>query len=111
MEKQRVYFILGILLILNVIVLIVLLHGKKRKEGYKKCMCSSSGTGRERKCQDTEIVEQNYVSNKLTEFTDLKSRDWNQTSSGDYNFPASVNCNWTDETSNTKWKEWDFTDF
>lgn len=114
MENQIVYFILSILLTLSVIFLIILLSRKKKdKEGYKKCICSSSGTGRERECQDTDVVEQNYNTNKLTEFTNLKSRDWNETSPGDYKFPVSNDCNWTDNSSDKvdTWKEWDFTDF
>lgn len=110
MENNKVYFMLSILLTLSVIFLIILLSRKKKdKEGYKKCICSSSGTGRERQCQNTEDVEQHYNSNKLTEFTNLKNKNWNEISPGDYKFPVSNDCNWNDIPDN--WKEWDFTDF
>jgi hypothetical protein len=99
-----------------IVVLVVVFTGKKNgdsnnNESYKKCICSSNN-GTERNCQDTETVEKNYENNLATEFTDLKSRNWSNVSSGEYNYPVSNDCNWKDDSGmKNEWVAWDFTDF
>jgi hypothetical protein len=109
---KNIWKIVIAVVLTSIIVVAVLIGvGKIKLEGYKKCICSSNN-GTERNCQDTEQVEKNYEDNKLTEFTDLKSRGWSNVSSGDYNYPVSNSCNWKDDSgAKNEWVAWDFTDF
>ena len=108
MDQQIIIYIVVSLVV--IIMLIVLLAHKKNKEGFKKCICSSEQGGRERECQDTVKVNNLYVENKLTEFTQLPDRGWSKVSPGDVNFPLSEGCSWPNSSSNG-WQKWDFTDF
>ena len=114
MSNGKMNIIVGsaLVIVLTIILIIFMVVKPWRKsEGYKKCICSSNN-GTERNCQDTEEVEKNYEDNKLTEFTDLKSRGWSTVSSGDYNYPVSNSCNWKDDSgAKNEWVAWDFTDF
>lgn len=113
MDNQKVLTIAYVVISLAVIVVLaVLLSRKKCKEDFRKCICSSEQGGRERNCQDTDTVNNLYVTNKLTEFSELKNQGWSTISPGDVDFPHSQGCNWCDHSSSEKgWKAWDFTDF
>ncbi len=96
-------------LLLICIGIVLLIFGKKSKEHYKKCICS--GTGRERDCQDTEVVQKEYEENRITEFSDFVHPGWSTVSPGDYTYPHSEGCAWCDSSEGSKkWEEWDFTD-
>lgn len=107
-ENKKMVLALVILLV-AVGLGIFLWNRKHNKEGYKKCICSSSMDKRE--CQDGDEVQQLYDENILTEFTKLKSPGWTQVSPGDIDYPISEGCPWPDESNKPKWQAWDFTDF
>lgn len=113
LDAQKM-FLIGLLLILFIIVFYEIFRKKekKNKEGFRKCICSSHQAGRESDCQETETVQTLYDDNKLTEFTNLKSRGWTKVSPGDISFPVSEGCPWPDNHKNAKdWQAWDFTQF
>lgn len=83
---------------------------KSKKETFKQCICSQRD-GRERNCQDIVDVNNLYVTGKLTENSDLKSRGWTTISPGDVQFPPSNGCGWSNANSGKGWQAWDFTDF
>ena len=102
---------LGIILVLSVLIIRKL--NQCKTENFKKCVCSSR-EGRDENCQDTVIVNNNYVTGKLTENTNLPQRGWTTVSPGDINFPVSNGCGWSDnqtKSDGNKWQSWDFTDF
>lgn len=110
MENSKIF--LSILAILLIVIIFAEVFRKKRKEGFRKCICSAEQAGRESVCQDTEVVDRLYQDNFLTESTNLKSKGWSTTSPGDVNWPLSEGCPWPDNTKNSKqWQAWDFTDF
>jgi hypothetical protein len=108
--EQKVAIALFAVTSIAIIVIIVLVARKKHKEPFKKCICSSDQGGRERECQDTVEVNNLYVTNKLTEFSNLPNHGWTKVSPGDPDFPISQGCSWPDN-STKGWKSWDFTDF
>lgn len=112
--------LLGLILIVVVGVGIYFLVKKNhKKEGYRKCICSSEQGGRERECQETDVVQVLYNENKLTEFSKFAPKGWSTTSPGDVNWPLSNGCLGPDCSGNEdgcksgtkKWFAWDFTDF
>jgi hypothetical protein len=103
--RKEVVLALGVILVL---VVVFLVRRKEKKEEFKKCVCSSAGP-RDSVCQDTDVVEQAYEDNKLTEYTDLKSRGWTTVSPGDYKYPSAFGCG--PPVKEPKWFAWDFTDF
>lgn len=109
-DQQKI--LVGVVAVLLIILLTTMLINKgKKNEGYKKCICSSRQGGRERECQDTEVVDDLYSHNVLTEYTNLQSPGWGKISPGDYSFPHSNGCNWNDGSDVSEWRSWDFTDF
>lgn len=109
-KKMGIIFVsIGLLLII-IGILYKLLH--RSKEKYRKCICSSEQGGRERECQETDVVQALYNDNVLTEYSKLKSPGWNTVSPGDMNWPLSGGCTWPDNSEKSKqWFAWDFTDF
>jgi hypothetical protein len=110
-KNMEIGFAIIIVIIgITTVILLMKKKDKKDKESYKKCICSSRG-GTERNCQDTEVVNDLYNSNKLTEYSDFKPKGWTTISPGDYDYPHSEGCNWNDGPDNSEWRFWDFTDF
>lgn len=103
---------LYILLSLSTIVVLAILLSRKKKsnENFRKCICSERQGGRERNCQDDVVVNNMYVTGKLTEFSKLKSPGWDRVSPGDSSFPLSAGCTWPN-SSNGKQQFWDYTEF
>lgn len=104
------------LLFVGIILIVILVLALKkdnneepREEKYKKCICTSRN---ERNCQDDDLVKKLYEENKLTEYTNLKSKGWQNESEnpGAITYPVSVGCPWADKFQ-PKWKGWDFTEF
>lgn len=104
--------VIAIFFLAGLATLIVLLSRRKKhhKETFRKCICSSDQGGRERECQDNVTVNNLYVTNQLTENSDLRSKDWGTISPGDMDFPHSQGCKWCDSPSRG-WTTGDFTDF
>jgi hypothetical protein len=104
-----------IVLLLAIIVFGVLVMQKKKdcSENFKKCICSSEQGGRSQQCQDNIEVNNLYVTGKLTENSELKSKGWTSVSPGDIDFPVSNGCGWSNAPpkDNSRWQAWDFTDF
>jgi len=84
---------------------------KNSTEPYNKCVCSSAGSGRERDCQDTDVIQKMYEDGKATENSNFQNKGWSETSPGDMNFPISKGCNWENNQDTGAWLSWDFTDF
>lgn len=115
MLDTRFIFLIVLIILLAFIVFYEIIRKKdknKKKEGFRKCICSSHQAGRESECQETEVVQKLYEDNELTESTNLKSRGWTKVSPGDINFPVSEGCPWPNNHANAKeWQAWDFTQF
>lgn len=80
------------------------------KEGFKQCVCSSRQGGCSENCQDVDKVEKDYVSGKVTEFSDRKSPGWNRgPETGTYRFPKS--CGGAPYKQHPNFGPWDFTEF
>ena len=111
MDKKDICIVVLSLTILVLSGLLLgLILGKKHKEGFRKCICSSRQGGRERECQDDVDVNNLYVEGKLTEFSEFKSPGWDRVSPGDTMFPLSQGCTWPN-CSNGKNQFWDYTEF
>lgn len=107
-RKAHAIFVLCIVALM-VIFLAVKLSTKK--ENYRKCICTDNQGGRGRTCQDTVTVNNDYVTNKWTEFSELPSKGWSRSSPGDAIWPVSSGCSWPNEVTSDKWTFWDFTQF
>jgi hypothetical protein len=118
-SKEKGMILIGIILVVVLIIVVYEIIKKTKKEGYRKCICSSEQGGRERECQETDVVQALYNENKLTEFSKLKPKGWSTTSPGDVTWPLSNGCLGADCSGNEdgckggtkKWFAWDFTDF
>jgi hypothetical protein len=108
-------FIFYVIVSLLVIASLATMVGNNSKEGFRKCICSSAGSGREQDCQDTVDVNNLYVEGKLTESSQLPDKGWSTVSPGDLAFPPSQGCSWSTapppESVPHQWQAWDFTDF
>lgn len=94
-----------------IVITVLIVKVSKKKECFKKCVCSSREGGREENCQDTVVVDNAYADNILTESTNLKSPGWDRgPSPGDIGFPAST-CGGTGLKEHPNFGPWDFTDF
>jgi hypothetical protein len=113
--KSKVKSMVAKLLFAGIIVAIIILAvyytNNSNKENYRKCVCNEDDEGRGRVCQDVVAVNNAYVSNILTEFSALPSKNWTTVSPGDVKWPTSSGCPWPDAVSKDKWKSWDYTDF
>lgn len=112
--KLNVVTIYVVLSLATIVTLVVLLSRKNKSEHFSKCICSGA---RGRVCQDTEKVEQDY-NNGLTEFSDfaemqkkLGGPKWGTVSPGDYDYPSSEGCPWTDKVTCTGMSAWDNSSF
>lgn len=96
-------------LVVAVIVIAVKDSRSSNSEKYKKCICNSRN---ERNCQDETLVTDLYDDNKLTEYTNLKSKGWQTEveNPGAVTYPVSTGCPWPDQ-STKGWVAWDFSDF
>ena len=96
-----------------IVVIVVAKIRSNNKEHFRKCICSSREGGRQDNCQDTVTVNNKYVTNELTEFSDLPSPGWDRGASpGDVDFPVSEGCGFGQEPHDKQgWPMWDFTDF
>lgn len=120
MDREKIAIIAYVAVsLVAVTILVILLSRKKKscqhysgcsKEGFRKCICSEGQGGREQDCQDTVVVNNLYVTNKLTEFSKLPDKGWSTVSPGDVDFPKPQGCNWTGSPGKD-WVKWDFTDF
>lgn len=100
-------------IIVGLVIALIVIAVKDRKntktEPYKKCICNSRN---ERNCQNSVLVTDLYDDNKLTEYTNLKSKGWQTEAEnpGAITYPVSQGCPWPDR-STKGWAKWDFTDF
>lgn len=109
---QKPVIIASILISVIVIVILVMVLYKDKKEGFKKCICSSEQGGREENCQDTDLVQKLYETNQLTESSNLPSKGWSTVSPGDVKWPDCEGCPDTGNNAKEKqWFAWDYTDF
>jgi hypothetical protein len=106
--EQNVIIGVAVIALISLIVALVL-RKKDNKEGFKKCVCTSTGP-LDRVCQDTDAVEKAYDDGQLTESTNFPSRGWSKVSPGDLDYPSAVGCRPTD-ADKKQWFAWDFTDF
>jgi hypothetical protein len=98
----------GVLILGFLIVMVVYVYRhNKKKEGYKKCVCSSDMN--KTACQDIEQVQDDYNNNTVTEFSTLKPNTWSNASPGDMDFPENKGCPWSAEPVNN-WVAWDYED-
>ena len=112
MNDRTVIGLMVITIVGLLAVLVIRGGGRDDTEAFRQCVCSPR-EGRERECQDTVDVNNLYVTGKLTETTDLPSRDWTTISPGDMAFPPSNGCGWSNARPDEQrqWQEWDFTEF
>lgn len=101
-------YVIGVIMLIILLGIVVVNAMKRKRENFKKCVCTSTGP-RDSVCQDTDAVEGAYEDNKLTEYTDLKSRGWSTVSPGDYKYPSAFGCGPAEKSD--KWFSWDFTQF
>jgi hypothetical protein len=106
-SKDAMIGLLVAIALLTIASIIISCRGKK-KEDFKKCVCTSTGP-RDSVCQDTDVVEKAYEDNQLTEYTDLKSRGWTTVSPGDYTYPSAFGCG--PAKKDQGWFSWDYTQF
>ena len=99
-----------VILILVIILMTKLKNCKKSTENFRKCICSGPAT---EECQDTIVVDDLYVKNKLTEYSNLKNKGWGNVSPGDINFPVcnGCGCGSINNLQGPGWRNWDYTDF
>lgn len=91
-EKVSVTIYVILSLVVISILTVMVMRKCKKKESYKKCVCSQADGGRGRVCQDVKQVWDSYVDGK-TEYQDMScKRSWSKTSPGDMNFPQSKGC-------------------
>lgn len=109
MKKIKPVSVLIGVLILLALLCLVMCCNRDDKESFKQCICSQRDV-RGRNCQDVTEVNNLYVTGKLTENSDLKSRGWTTISPGDIQFPPSNGCGWSNSATKG-WQTWDFTDF
>lgn len=103
------FCVLGFLVCIAIL-LYLLFNRKKNCEGFKKCTCSSGGGGREKDCQDTEQVQDDYYVKGITETHPRWAKPaWGKISPGDADFPPSFGCG--ARYSDREWHAWDFTEF
>jgi len=105
-----------VVILLTAIVAVLLLVVCKKREDYKRCICSSAQGGRDKVCQNKDAVTRAYDQEILTEFTDLADKGWSTSSPGDIQFPLAQGCGAgynNSFKSNTphEWVSWDFSDF
>jgi len=105
------HWLINLSVIIGVIIIVlVVVYYKKSHESFKKCICSSRQGGCAENCQDTEDVDNAYVSGKATEFSDLKSPGWDRgPNPGSYRFPSS--CSGAPYDEHPNFGPWDFTEF
>jgi hypothetical protein len=79
-----------IIITITIVIIGIIVVLANKKENFKKCVCSSREGGTAENCQDTEVVDNNYASGKLTEYSNLKSPGWDRgPNPGSYRFPSS----------------------
>jgi hypothetical protein len=112
MNEKTIEVIVYILISVVCLTILLLIIFRKKRENFKKCVCSSEAGGRERNCQDIATVNNSYVTGELTENSEFKNKGWSKVSPGDIDFPPSSGCDWSDsDPTEKKWGKWDFTDF
>lgn len=111
MKKVVLVSYAGFAIVVIALLIYILATGNKR-ENYRKCICTESEGGRGRTCQDTTEVNNDYVSNKWTEFSQFPNKGWSNVSPGDVSWPESAGCNWPDYNDGAKqWFFWDYPQF
>ncbi len=117
MDKQEKIVVgIYIFLSLSVIITLTVVLSKKKKEPFKKCVCSIKGGqgGTMRVCQDSEKVKYS----NLSENSDLAGiqrmnggSQWSRVSPGDITFPVSQTCPWSNSVTNTGLNVYDRSEF